>query len=354
VEVSDHWYQKMLICPVDGAELTLVEDNLVSKAGRSYPVVDGVPVMLLGDQRQTIELAHASMDRAKKRSTPIDQSYYNCYVETLGISEAEKSDLNRILRERQAKIDPVVLMLIAATSGYAYRHLIGSLDLQTYPIPALDLPRSDGQQLLDIGCSWGRWSIAAARLGYKVVGIDPSLGAVMAARRITRELGLDINYVVGDGRFLPFPKNAFDCVYSYSVLQHFSNEDARKTIAGVGRVLRPKGMAKIQMANKWGIRSLQHQALRRFREPSGFDVRYYRVGELTALFRELIGQTRISTDCYFGLGWQWSDFDYMPISLQSILIASETLKRLSNVIPPMRYIADSVFLTAVKPARRQF
>ena len=45
----------------------------------------------------------------------------------------------------------------------------------------LDLPRGP---LLDIGCSWGRWSLAAARKGYSVVGIDPSLGAVMAARRI--------------------------------------------------------------------------------------------------------------------------------------------------------------------------
>jgi SAM-dependent methyltransferase len=255
------------------------------------------------------------------------------------------------LRGQLAKIDPVALMLIAATSGYAYKHLVGSTDLRTYPIPALQLPACGGQRLLDIGCSWGRWSISAARLGYEVVGIDPSLGAVMAARRITSELGLDIKYIVGDGRFLPFPKNAFDCVYSYSVLQHFSNEDVRKTIAGVNRVLRPEGVAKIQMANKWGIRSLQHQALRRFREPSGFDVRYYGVGELAALFRELIGTTRISTDCYFGLGWQWSDFDYMPRRLQSILIASEALRRLSNVITPLRFMADSVFCMAVKPAQ---
>jgi cyclopropane fatty-acyl-phospholipid synthase-like methyltransferase len=40
-----------------------------------------------------------------------------------------------------------------------------------------------GKLLLDIGCSWGRWSISAARNGWCVVGIDPSLGAIMAARR---------------------------------------------------------------------------------------------------------------------------------------------------------------------------
>ena len=40
-----------------------------------------------------------------------------------------------------------------------------------------------GSRLLDLGSSWGRWSIAAARKGYSVVGLDPSLGAVLAARR---------------------------------------------------------------------------------------------------------------------------------------------------------------------------
>ena len=42
--------------------------------------------------------------------------------------------------------------------------------------------RTGGTRLLDIGCSWGRWSLAAAARGYDAVGIDPSLGAIMAAR----------------------------------------------------------------------------------------------------------------------------------------------------------------------------
>ena len=66
----------------------------------------------------------------------------------------------------------------------------------------------------------GRWSIAAARKGFSVVGIDPSLGAVMAARRIAKELNLDIKYLVADGRFLPFRERQFKVAYSYSVLQH--------------------------------------------------------------------------------------------------------------------------------------
>ena len=60
-------------------------------------------------------------------------------------------------------------------------HLMGKLD--RYPIPEIRLPESQGETLPDVGCNWGRWSVAAARKGYAVVGIDPSMGGVMAARR---------------------------------------------------------------------------------------------------------------------------------------------------------------------------
>jgi len=40
--------------------------------------------------------------------------------------------------------------------------------------------------------------------------------AVMAARRIAKELNLDIKYLVADGRFLPFRDHQFKVVYSYT------------------------------------------------------------------------------------------------------------------------------------------
>lgn len=265
----------------------------------------------------------------------------------LGVSEEEKVDLLRLWKENKAAIDPVVLIIVGATSGYAYKHLIGNDLLKEYPIPTIPFPPSEGATLLDIGCNWGRWCIAAARKGYAVAGVDPSLGAVMAARRVARELGLNIRFVVGDARFLPFREASFDCIYSYSVLQHFSKENARRTFASVGRILAPGGTAKIQMANKWGIRSLQHQARRGFREPIDFEVRYWSVPELRAAFNG-IRRTRIEADCYFGLGLQWDDFKYMRPSLRAVLVASEAVKWLSKTITPLRFVADSVFCTAVK------
>ena len=81
---------------------------------------------------------------------------------------------------------------VGATNGILYKDAIGKLD--HYPIPVLRMPPGAGRRLLDIGCNWGRWSIAAARLGYRPIGIDPSLGAVLAAKRVSEKLGLDVQF----------------------------------------------------------------------------------------------------------------------------------------------------------------
>lgn len=54
------------------------------------------------------------------------------------------------------------------------------------------------------------------------MGIDPSLKAIRAARRVARQLGVEAFYIVGDNRFLPFRTETLDQFFSYSVLQHLS------------------------------------------------------------------------------------------------------------------------------------
>src|SRR5205085_1279800 len=116
-----------------------------------------------------------------------------------------------------------------------------------YPVPPLPMADGGGKTLLDIGCSWGRWTLAASERGYDAVGIDPSLGAVMAARRVAAALGRKTHYVLGDARHLPFAAASFEASYSYSVIQHFSYEDAGRAFAEIGRVLKPGAIAKVQM-----------------------------------------------------------------------------------------------------------
>jgi SAM-dependent methyltransferase/uncharacterized protein YbaR (Trm112 family) len=340
----DPWFVENLVCPVDKQSLTVVGANLQCVSGHAYPIVDDVPVMLIPDAPQTIGLADQSLRRA--RHELIDERAPDLYLESLGISDEEKEGVLRLAR-RGSAIDPVVAHLVAATNGLMYRHLIGALD--RYPVPILPLPPGAGRSLLDVGCSWGRWTLAAAARGYTAVGLDPSLGAVMAARRVAQRLGAQCRFVVGDARCLPFADNRFDDVYSYSVIQHFSRLDARRAVAEAGRVLKPGGAAKVQMPTRYGIRCLVHQVRRGFHDGEGFDVRYWSLPELRRLFSGGIGETRIVTDCYFGIGLQPSDIPLMTPARAAIVRLSEALKDLSRRVRPLVWVADSVFAEAVKP-----
>jgi SAM-dependent methyltransferase/uncharacterized protein YbaR (Trm112 family) len=341
-ESIDPWFIANLACPIDRLPLSGSASQLVCAGGHAYPVVDGVPVMLRPDVRSTIVLADASLQRAQ--GTGADARAPELFLESLGISDDEKRGVLE-LAASPGKIDPVVAYLVAATNGLMYKHLIGTLD--DYPIPELTLPDGNGRRFLDVGCSWGRWSIAAQRRGYQVLGIDPSLGAVMAARRVARQLEIPNRYIVGDARFLPLPDHAVDVVYSYSVLQHFSPEDADSSIAEMGRVLTPGGIARVQMPTRFGVRCLYHQARRAFRAATGFEVRYWTLTALAELFGRHIGPATFEVDGYFGIGLQRADEAMMTPALRRVLHASERLKALSRRCRPLISVADSVFVEAI-------
>jgi SAM-dependent methyltransferase/uncharacterized protein YbaR (Trm112 family) len=339
------WFLDNLVCPVDKSSLRLQGNQLVSEAGRRYPIIDGVPMMLVDEAEPTIGIASASLARARSAASADDRAP-ELYLESLGIGETEKQGIVRLASAGNSPIDPVIAHMVGATSGYAYKHLIGSL--RTYPIPHLRLPPSNGARLLDIGCNWGRWSLAAERKGYVVTGIDPSVGAIMAARRAARELSADIRYLVADGRFLPFRDGSYENVFSYSVLQHMSHANVRLVLAEVARVLATGGLSLIQMANRVGVRSIYHQARRRFRTPSEFDVRYWSLSQLRETFVSTVGVSAISVDCYFGLGLQKADSEIMMPAARIAIAVSEVLRRWSERIPLLVDFADSVYVESVK------
>jgi len=330
----------MLVCPRDRLRLELDGGMLGCAKGHRYPVVDGIPVLLLNEVSQTIGIAKTTLMAASNPTNEID----SCYVETLGLSQEEKEGIRQKLRSGAFGMDPVVQYLVGATSGRLYRYLIGKLD--AYPIPELRLPDGSAKLFLDVGCSWGRWCVAAARKGYISIGIDPSLGAVLAARRAAKRLGLTANFVVGDARYLPFETRSFDVVFSYSVLQHFSKADAKLALGEVQRVLKNDGTSLVQMPNRFGIRNVCNCGRRMFREPRSFEVRYWAPGELKEVFTQLVGQTSLSVDGYFGLGIQAADAHLLPMRFRAVVILSELLRKLSNKRSWMCWFADSVYVTS--------
>ena len=246
-----------------------------------------------------------------------------------------------------SEIDPFVQDMIAGTNGLMYRPLIGRLD--RYPVPKFPLPKCAGKFCLDIGSSWGRWSIAAAQEGYSVIGMDPSLEAIKAARRVARQLGVSrVFYIVADAKYLPFKEGSFDVVFSFSVLQHFSEENVKKTLTEVARVLKSGGISLIQMANRYGLRNLFNQLKKGFKSPKAFDVRYWKPSELVKTFSRLIGSSRLQADSFFCLNAQCGDIDLLPAHFRLVIRLSNLLTRRANEWPRLKHMADSVYVSSIK------
>lgn len=105
-----------------------------------------------------------------------------------------------------------------------------------------------GLRALDIGCGGGFLAEEFTRLGYQVVGIDPSAVSIDTARRHAADAGVAIDYRVGTGEQLPVPDADFDVAYCCDVLEHVSSVDA--VLAETARVLKPTGVFLFDTVNR--------------------------------------------------------------------------------------------------------
>jgi SAM-dependent methyltransferase len=285
----------ILTCPRDRLPLT----DLKCPNGHQYPSFEGIPVLLRDDVPETITSYTHSLQQARGEKPIYDDEDY-------------------------------VSRLVASAAGYLYKPLVGNL--KEYPIP--DIPVEGSGSLLDVGCNWGRWTISAAQKGFKVVGVDSALDALRAAQKVCKKLEIEAEFICADARYLPFPDNSFDQAFSFSVLQHFSKEDARRAFAEMKRTAKH---LMVEIPGKYGVRALQNQARRRFKEGKDFDVRYWTPKEL-----KKIG--RVEVHAYFGTGVLYCDRKYIPLRYHPILYCSEGLRYLSRIITPLRYVADSFYV----------
>ncbi len=333
----------VLVCPLHQANLSIQSSSeLRGACGCTYPVANQIPVLI--PESTVFGVDASNLSRISALSCADDPLFLN----TVGFTPDQLKACQNLIAANTAssKVDPVVSYMIEATNGIAYREMIGKL--KYYPIPEIRLPTSAGASLLDIGCNWGRWSISASQKGYCVIGLDPQLGAVAAAQRVASQLGVNPSFVAGDGRKLPFKDSTFDYVFSYSVLQHLPKNEASDVLKEIHRVLKPGGKSMIQMPNWLGIRCLYHQLRRGFQKPSAFEVRYWEFSELKRVFTKMIGTSKISVDCYFGLGLQMSDKEFMSQLARKAVVVSEFLRRFSQKIPLLVQLADSLIIESTK------
>ena len=332
----------LLACPVDGTPLARDGDEWVSAAGRRYPSIQGVPILFRDDVSNTIAPMARSRTAASRNPDSTEDPYF---VETLGITDEQKRQVMEAFRRGGNVVDPVVSQIIAATCGNLYLDLIGKLP--RYPIPDFRLKNGAGRMLVDLGCNWGRWCMAAGREGFLPVGVDPQIGALLAARRVAGQLGIQAHFICADARHLPLRTGVADVIFSYSVIQHLCREDVAKVIGTSNRVMKTGARLFVQMPNVMGPRCFYQWARRGFNDGTDFNVRYWTLGQLRRAFGA-IGPVDFKIDCFFGIGLQASDADLMPAKWKALLRTSESLRKLEGVVPGLAWLADSVYVDALK------
>lgn len=98
-----------------------------------------------------------------------------------------------------------------------------------------------GKWILDAGCGMGVFAEVASRWGAKVVGIDLSRAAEVAAQNLADRNNVRVCHA--DLRRLPFAASSFDFIYSIGVLHHTPN--CEQSFKGLIPYLKPGGVIAI-------------------------------------------------------------------------------------------------------------
>jgi 2-polyprenyl-6-hydroxyphenyl methylase/3-demethylubiquinone-9 3-methyltransferase len=119
--------------------------------------------------------------------------------------------------------------------------------------------------VLDLGCAGGFMSEAIAREGGEVVGVDPAVQAIEAARAHAELEHLAISYRIGRAEAIPLPDASVDRVVCVDVLEHV--DDLHRCLREIARVLKPGGVLLFDTINRtvlarWIVIGLYERLLR--------------------------------------------------------------------------------------------
>jgi ubiquinone/menaquinone biosynthesis C-methylase UbiE len=106
-----------------------------------------------------------------------------------------------------------------------------------------------GDDLLDMGCGTGRFTVPLAERVKSVSGLDLSPMMLATARKKLADRGLAADLREGDMAALPFPDATFDVVVCMLAMMHIPRTDRQQVFHEVARVLRPGGRLVLGVKN---------------------------------------------------------------------------------------------------------
>ncbi len=114
------------------------------------------------------------------------------------------------------------------------------------------------ETILDLACGNGRHAIELARRGYTVEGMDAAEPVIAYARQRAQELGVPVQFRVGDMRTLD-ENGRFDVILVMnSSIGFFDDRTNRAVLAGAARALAHGGQMLLQCINPYQIEAYLH------------------------------------------------------------------------------------------------
>jgi len=99
-----------------------------------------------------------------------------------------------------------------------------------------------GSKVLELACAHGRTAFSLEDIGFKVTAIDIDSSSIIEARKLGSDLESKIEFLVADGRDLPFDDEIFDACVMNGFLTMLTDMDSRmKAINEASRTLKKGG-----------------------------------------------------------------------------------------------------------------
>jgi 2-polyprenyl-3-methyl-5-hydroxy-6-metoxy-1,4-benzoquinol methylase len=106
-------------------------------------------------------------------------------------------------------------------------------------------PVDSGARVLEIGCGWGPFLHYARRRGYAVRGLDVSPEQV----EVARSRGIEDAEVADAFEHLAAHPGAYDAIFLFDVIEHFSRADAVRLVRAIHASLKPGGAVVLRTPN---------------------------------------------------------------------------------------------------------
>ena len=181
----------------------------------------------------------------------------------------------------------------------------------------------EGLALLDVGCGGGLLSEPVARMGFSVLGIDPSEENIKIASAHARASGAGVSYRATTTEALAAEGMTYDVLLDMEVIEHVA--DIRAHVRSCMRLLKPGGLLFVATLNKtlksYALAKIAAEYVLRWLPPGTHDWnRFVEPKTLRRLLEECgLNPLRTQGVQFDPLAWDWHlssdvDVNYMVVA----------------------------------------